>query len=91
MCLSCANIGAKGKKEIKNLFIFKKKDKTEIYFRAYIHTHTNGLIELSKLQIDEIIKNALVVIATGIDLSLDIWAVQWPRDYKVKTWELKAA
>lgn len=84
MCLTCKpEIGIQGE-AVKTAFVFKGKD-GPIYLRTYIHTHDNQIIELTKEQKDEIMENALVVICTGIDFSIDVWAIQWDRDYKVKT------
>jgi hypothetical protein len=78
MCLACARIGANNPEDIKNLFKYSKH-------KTYIHTFDNKIIKLNNKQINEIIKHALVVIATGVDLSCDIWAIQWPNKYKVLT------
>ena len=90
MCLTCAKVGVHGKKALKNLFVFKTKDKREIYFRANLMCPDNKVIELKQYQIDEIINNAVVVVPTSVDLAIDIWAIQWPRGYKVKTINIAA-
>ncbi len=77
MCLACSRIGAQTKTEIKSLFKFSME-------KTYIRTYDNKIIHLNESQINEIIDNALVVVATSVDLSCDIWAIQWERDYKVK-------
>jgi hypothetical protein len=82
MCLTCA-FGQMSKKDKKELFKYSKH-------KTYLHTQDNRCIQLSEVQIDEIIEHALYVMATGVDLSCDIlscdiWAIQWDNDYKVKT------
>lgn len=80
MCLSCNRSVGVHKPEIKQLF-------KEPAFRAKVslHTHDNKEIYLSEEQIKEIEEQALVLIATGVDFCTDIWAVQWPKYYKPKT------
>ncbi len=77
MCLTCA-FGQMSKKDKKELFKYSKH-------KTYLHTQDNRCIQLSEVQIDEIIEHALYVMATGVDLSCDIQAIQWDNDYKVKT------
>jgi len=74
MCLTCTNIGSQGKEAIKKAFQYSRH-------KSYIHSHNNRLIRLNDNQIDEIIDNALCIICTGVDLSCDIWAIQWDNDY----------
>lgn len=52
-----------------------------------LHTHNNEVIELNLHQIKEIINNASGIIVTGIDMTVDIWAIQWPRNYKVQSFK----
>lgn len=90
MCLACKReVGAHGKEQIEKLFTFPTwaKRTTQKGFGMsgnYLHTHDNKEIELNWAQLGEIINNALVVIATGVDTRVDIWAIQWKNDYKVK-------
>lgn len=53
-----------------------------------LRTFNNKEINLTTAQTEEIVNNALAVIATGIDMSVTIWAIQWPNDYVVKTLNL---
>lgn len=53
-----------------------------------LYTHNNKIINLTGAQEKEICDHALAVIATGIDTSITIWAIQWPNDYIVKTLDL---
>lgn len=84
MCLVCKN-GKMTKQDLKN--IFSPKIKGKLYYRekVYLHTFDNRIIHLNKKQLREIINNALFVEVTGVDSSVDIWAIQWPNDYKVLT------
>lgn len=78
MCLMCTDIGVQSKEDILSLFKWSRQ-------KTFIHTFDNKVIQLNNIQIDEIIENALCVIATSVDLSCDIWAIQWPREYIVKS------
>ncbi len=53
-----------------------------------LHTFNNKVINLTTIQEKEIADNAIAVIATGIDTSITIWAIQWENDYVVKTLDL---
>jgi hypothetical protein len=76
MCLTCKyKIQTK---EEKALLFDDSRQKT------YVHTADNQIIQLNDIQIDEIIESALFVLCTGVDMSCDIWAIQWPREYVVK-------
>lgn len=77
MCLNCANIGAKGKEAIIKLLSFCP-------YKNYLVTPDNKYVLLNNKQTDEIIKNAVVVVATGVDFITHIWAIQWPKDYEVQ-------
>lgn len=96
MCLACANIGAKTPEEIASLFDFSFLTQIEGFEKLTLddfknipgsktgntlHTHDNQRIDLTDKQIKEMVENALVVIATGIDTHVDVWAIQWPNDY----------
>jgi hypothetical protein len=86
MCLACRpDIGAHGKNQIRSILKWKSKDGKWYTFKSRIHTFDNKIIYLNQKQINEIIQHALVVISTGVDLQNDIWAIQWPNDYKPKT------
>jgi hypothetical protein len=74
------SIGAHGKRQIKKILKYKK-----LYFSTTIYTYCNNQIILKPKQINEIINNALVVVATSVDLQVIIWAIQWPNDYIVQT------
>lgn len=86
MCLSCLEGASKcisnksiiGKERLKYSFEFSLE-------KTFLHTFDNKIIHLNKEQIEEIIENAVAMLSTGVDLSLDIWAIQWPNNYKVKT------
>lgn len=53
--------------------------------RVYLHDPINNKsIMLSDEQIEEIGENALAIVATGTDDWIDIWALQWPNNYKIK-------
>lgn len=52
------------------------------YNNNILHTHDNKQIILNFIQIQEIVNNAIAVIATGVDMQIDVWCIQWPRDYK---------
>jgi hypothetical protein len=91
-------------KDIKNMFdlswmtdIFKElgKDVTLEQLKSIssvtgnnLHTHNNKIINLTSVQEKEIADHAIAVIATGVDTSITIWAIQWPNDYVVKTLDL---
>lgn len=53
-----------------------------------IRTFDNKIINLTNIQEKEICENAIAVVATGIDTSITIWAIQWPNNYIVKTLNL---
>lgn len=74
MCLVCA-FGPMSKEDKEKLFEYSRH-------KTYVHTYHNKRIQLNDAQIDEIIENALHIVCTGVDLSCDIWAIQWDRDYK---------
>lgn len=80
MCLTCA-FGLMSKEKKEKLFQYSRH-------KTFLHTHDNQTIKLNDAQIDEIIEHALHVVATGVDLSCDIWAIQWDRDYKVQSFKL---
>jgi len=80
MCLTCA-FGRMTKEQKKKLFICGHE-------KVVIHTYDNKEFSVTRLQMDEIIQHALYVVATSVDFSTDIWAIQWPRDYEVKTFKL---
>lgn len=81
MCLCCAYHGKQTKKDKEELFKYGRH-------KCYVHTQDNRLIKLNDKQIQEIINEAYYVLATSVDMSIDIWAIQWDRDYKVKTIKL---
>lgn len=93
MCLTCAKTHPLVDKPfLEELFYPKLNDTFRKLKHAgigesgnYLHTHDNKLINLNYNQINEIIDHALGVIVTGIDLRLDVWAIQWPNDYQPKT------
>lgn len=86
MCLSCEKqYGAHGKDQIKDLLSFTTKKDELIYFDTTIRTFDNKDIKLNKEQLEEIVNHALVVISTGVDLKITIWAIQWPNSYIPKT------
>lgn len=58
------------------------------YTGNFVHTHDNKTIELTGVQCKEIVDHAIAVIVTGVDTQLDIWAIQWPTDYNVTTFNL---
>jgi len=76
MCLTCEY--KVQTREEKALLFDGSREKT------YIHTPDNRVIKLTDAQIDEIIERALYVLCTGVDMSCDIWAIQWATDYKPK-------
>ena len=78
MCLACTNLGAQTKEQKQNIFEYSRD-------KSYIFAYNNKRFKLNDAQIDEIIEHALCVISTGVDLSCDIWAIQWPNDYIPKT------
>ena len=80
MCLTCEY--DKQTKEEKTLLFDCSRHKT------YIHTADNKIVQLNDTQIDEIIEHALFVLCTGVDMSCDIWAIQWPNDYEVQSLKL---
>lgn len=80
MCLVCAH-GQMSKEDKEKLFEYSRH-------KTYLHTQDNQVIKLSDTQIDEIIEHALCVVCTGVDMSCDIWAIQWNNDYKVKSFNL---
>lgn len=97
MCLTCSRTHPtiRGKEEIEQVFYPKRskairnivntlRDKGIGCSGNYLHTYTGASIELTHKQIDEIINHALGIIVTGVDSQLDIWAIQWPNDYKVE-------
>ena len=100
MCLACINISVRGKEEIKKVFDFSDLAKivnTDVETLKKIpgsltgnilHTFDNKKINLTTGQVQEIIDHALAVVVTGVDTQIDIWAIQWPRDYEVKTLNL---
>lgn len=53
--------------------------------KVYLRKPDNTVITLSLEQQKEIHENAVVIVVTGVDLMTDIWGIQWPNDYKVKT------
>lgn len=80
MCLTCLQYkGYKciviGKEDIKGALEFNPT-------KNYLHTYKNELVTINDTQRQEIIDNALALVCTGVDLSCDIWAIQWPNDYK---------
>lgn len=80
MCLSCYT----GRTfEISNPKEFKKG--FTVNTKVYLHTYDNKTIKLSLKQQKEILKNAVALVLTGVDLSTDIWAIQWENDYIPKT------
>jgi len=94
MCLACARgHGAHGKEQIRELFSInpfegmtvKQMIEISTVTGNMLNTHDNRKIELTKEQVDEICDHALVVIATGVDTRIDVWAIQWPIEYTVKT------
>ena len=94
MCLACGNLGAQGKEQIKELFNFQPFGNMSVeqmksipgsFTGNILHTPNNDEITLTINQVEEICNNALVVIATGVDTRIDIWAIQWPTNYEVKT------
>ncbi len=58
------------------------------YNKNILHLANGNKIVLTKENIEEIVNHALAVIATGVDTQIDVWAIQWPNDYKVKTIKL---
>ena len=52
-----------------------------------LHTGDGRRIKLNEAQMDEICDHALGIIVTGIDMHTDIWAIQWPTEYEVKTFK----
>lgn len=89
MCLAChRKIGVHGKEAIEKVFDFPDwaTDLTKAGYGVsgnILHTHDNKEINLTYDQVREIIDNALVVVVTGVDTRVDVWAVQWPKDYSV--------
>lgn len=84
MCLVCKN-GQITKKELKNIFFPRINGKLCYMTSVYLHTFDNKSIHLNNKQLREIANNALCVEMTGVDSTVDIWAIQWPNDYKVLT------
>ena len=74
MCLSCA-IGQMTREQKEKLFACCSPEKTVVY------TYDGKRINLTLEQKQEIIDKAITVYATSVDLSCDIWAIQWPNDY----------
>lgn len=70
------------KEEKKDLFKYSRH-------KTYLHNLDNTIIQLNDEQIDEIIENAYFVLCTGVDMSCDIWAIQWDREYIVKSFNKK--
>lgn len=83
MCLNClaqqTNTDVLNKEKIAKAMDFYHPKKT------FVHSYNGELIKVSKEQFEEIRDNAIALVATGVDMSFDIWAVQWPREYTVKT------
>jgi hypothetical protein len=79
MCLNCKNLIniVNDKEQLKKIFKFTSN--------KYLHTHNNCLLKLNNKQLKEIEENAIVVVITSVDLSCDIWAIQWPNTYATKT------
>ena len=49
---------------------------------VFLHNPANNsIIKLTEEDLENIASNALAVIFTGVDNSLDIWAVQWENDF----------
>ena len=82
MCLCCHNkiIPTVGKEAISKALDFNPT-------KTSIRTFDNKIIFLNQKQIDEIKENALLIVATGVDLSCDIWAIQWPNHYEVQSFK----
>lgn len=62
-------------------------ERLEKYFqleKSYLHLPNNKIINLSQEMINEIKERALAILVTGVDLSTDIWAIQWPNKYVVR-------
>lgn len=50
--------------------------------KSSLHFPDGKHLKLNEAQANEILEKADAVLWTGVDLSFDIWAVQWPRDYQ---------
>lgn len=92
MCLTCHrnHTAVKGKENIKQIFTFpdwamKVTEAGYGHSGNLLHTHDGKEIKLQHRQLKEICDHALAVIVTGVDTRIDVWAIQWPNDYKVKT------
>lgn len=88
MCLTCCkdirtNRFPPPLKEASKLLAFG--DDMEVPVKGEIMWPDGGCTPLTKEIAEEIKAHALVVVATGIDLSTCIWAIQWPTGYTSKT------
>lgn len=98
MCLACdINQNTHGKEAIRKVFN-EDKELAKIlntsvenirslskFTGNILHTPDNKRINLTQRQVNEIINHALVIVHTGVDTQIDIWGIQWPTDYIVKT------
>lgn len=82
MCLSCI---IKTYPNVRGLLDVNDIRKLEYHpQKTTIFTHDGKKLKVTKQQFEEIRDNAIGLVVTSVDLSIDIWAIQWPNDYKVK-------
>ena len=49
--------------------------------RATICNPDGSSLNLTPEQFREVLTHAMAIVYTGVDLGMDIWAIQWDRDY----------
>ena len=89
MCMACLE---KVVPPDKNPMIVGKESIAKVFEKPYfilnrsvLHLANNKRIDITPEMVEEIKNNAVALLVTGVDLSTDIWAIQWGSDYIVKS------
>jgi len=85
MCLTCIQSNPKNSSVSSPKKTLRWGQNLENRFDAYLCQLNGEKIPVTDEMHDEICNHAEAIVATGVDTQFGIWAIQWPHDYKVKT------